>query len=79
MQCLGYNHRIYIESSNIYRIIEYISKYFKTAEIMERGKLEGQEKMVSPHCRSICPGNTINGNDMLSYSLTAMMCFLTKE
>ena len=23
--------------------------------------------------------DTINDNDMLSYSLTAMMCFLTKE
>ena len=24
-------------------------------------------------------GDTINDNDMFSYSLTAMMCFLTKE
>ena len=49
MQCLGYNHRIYIESSNIYRNI------LKQLKLWRGGKLEGQEKMVVIYlpCRHI--------------------------
>ena len=38
-------------------------------------------KSLNSHLFSLhsLPCSTVNGNDMLSYSLTTMMCFLTKE
>ena len=33
----------------------------------------------SPNVTETSVSHTINDNDMLSYSLTTMMCFLTKE
>ena len=41
--------------------------------------MNGSVAMVSNVCLLCFDPITINDNDMLSYSLTTMMCFLTKE
>ena len=47
--------------------------------LIERNLDENYRKPLVYQTKKITIKNTINDNDMLFYSLTTMMCFLTKE
>ena len=54
-------------------------QFRKKIRIYQVWFLFGMSPGVDSYSRHFGTINTINDNDMLSYSLTTMMCFLTKE